>query len=108
MGNSKSLWLSNTRETPEEPAFSSVPRCESRSSGNRHNNPRRLLFSPVAIEAAPIPFGKNEKAGQLFQATVKTTASERKRSAAPQSLMPSPEFWKGPHRASAFLGVLFF
>ena len=93
-GNPRSLWISNAGGTPEEPSFSSVPRDGARAPENRHNNPRRLLFSPAAFEAAPSPFGKNGNAGQLFQATVKTTASERKRSAAPQSLMHSPEFRK--------------
>lgn len=105
-GNPRLRWVSNVGRTPEQPACSSVPRGEPGSSGNRHNNPRRLLSVPRPLKR---PFGKNRNAGQLFQATVKTT-SERKRSAAPQSLTRFPEFRKngreGPQRASAFLARL--
>lgn len=94
LDNPRSLWVSNAGGTPEKPAFPSVRRGKPGSPENRHNNPRRLLFSPAAFEAAPSPFGKNRNAGQLFQATVKTTASERKRAVAPRPLTRSPQFRK--------------
>lgn len=46
LGNPRRRWVSNAGGTSEELAFSSVPRCEPRFSGNRHNNPRRLLSVP--------------------------------------------------------------
>lgn len=65
-GNPRLRWVSNVGGTPEQPACSSVPRGEPGSSGNRHNNPRRLLSVPRPLKR---PFGKNRNAGQLFQAT---------------------------------------
>lgn len=58
------------------------------------------------MRGASQPLWEDRKAGRLFQATVKTTASEGKRSAAPQPLRPTPRFRRGPPRASAFLRVL--
>lgn len=106
LGDPGSFWMSDASGTPEEPAFPPVPRCEPRPLEKRHNNPRRLLFGPSAVETAPGPFGENRTAGRLSQAPVKTTASERQRSAAPRALTPSPGFRKGPRLPSVFLFVL--
>lgn len=68
LGDPGSFWMSDASRTPEEPAFPPVPRCEPRPLEKRHNNPRRLLFGPSAVETAPGPFGENRTAGRLSQA----------------------------------------
>lgn len=106
LGDPGSFWMSDASRTPEEPAFPPVPRCEPRPLEKRHNNPRRLLFGPSAVETAPGPLGENRTAGRLSQAPVKTTASERQRPAAPRALTPSPGLREGPRLPSVFLFVL--
>ncbi|DAA26220.1 TPA: hypothetical protein BOS_9698 [Bos taurus] len=63
----QSCWVSNAGGNPEEPAFSSVPRCKPRSSGDRHNNPRRVLSVPRPWRRLRAPRGRTRLPDHSFR-----------------------------------------